>query len=103
MYAIVESGSKQFKVKPGDVLDMETLPGAINQKAELSHVLLVADEQKVTVGNPYVPNAKVVGTILGQGRGKKIIVFKYKSTKSYARIRGHRQNYTRLKIDEILL
>lgn len=82
---------------------MEQLPGDEGDTVDLNDVLLVADGENVTVGQPGVAGAKVKASILNHGRGRKVIVFKYKSKVRYRRKRGHRQSYTRLKIDEIVL
>jgi len=100
MYAIIESGSKQYRVSEGDVIEVETLPVEEGKKVELERVLMVADDGGITVGKPTVEGAKVMATVQGHGRGKKIIVYKHK--KNYHRKQGHRQNFTRLQIDEIV-
>lgn len=102
IYAIVQTGGKQYKVSPGETIDVERLPAEEGSTIELDKVLLVADGEKVTVGTPTVEGAKVIAEVLGEGKGKKIIVFKYKPKVHYRRKRGHRQIYTRLAIKEIL-
>lgn len=102
MYAIVETGGKQHRVSPGDTIDVERLSVEKGSTIELDRVLLVADGDKLTVGTPIVEGAKVVAEVLGEGKGKKIIVFKYKPKVRYRRKTGHRQIYTRLAIKEIL-
>lgn len=99
MYAVIESGSKQYRVTAGDVIEVESLPLQEGDKIELDRVLLVADDNKVTVGAPTVEGALVKATVKGHGRAKKIIVYKHK--KNYHKKQGHRQNFTRLQIDEI--
>ncbi len=101
MYAIVSSGGKQFKVSKGDVLDVALLPAEVGSQIDLDQVLMIGGEQGVTVGKPLVEGAKVRATVQNHGRGKKIIVYKHK--KNYKRKQGHRQDYTRLQIDEILV
>ncbi|HEY85547.1 MAG TPA: 50S ribosomal protein L21 [Chloroflexi bacterium] len=101
MYAIVSSGGKQFKVSKGDVLDVALLPAEAGSQIELEQVLMIGGEQGVTVGKPLVEGAKVTATVQNHGRGKKIIVYKHK--KNYKRKQGHRQDYTRLQIDDILV
>jgi len=101
MYAVVESGSKQYRVAAGDTIDVETLAVEAGEQVELDRVLMVSGEDGVTVGKPVVDNAKVVATVKEHDRGKKIIVYKHK--KNYHKKQGHRQNYTRLHIDEILV
>lgn len=101
MYAVVETGGKQYKVMPGQTVDVEKLPAEAGQTVELDRVLLISEDDKVAVGNPTVEGAKVVATVVAQIKGDKIIVFKYKPKTRYRRKTGHRQNYTRLAIKEI--
>ncbi|WP_022854164.1 50S ribosomal protein L21 [Thermodesulfatator atlanticus] len=101
MYAVIKTGGKQYKVKPGDTLRVEKLPGDPGQEIEITDVLLVAEGDNLKVGQPTVEGAKVVATILEQGRSKKIIVFKKKRRKNYKKKRGHRQYYTEIQIKEI--
>ncbi len=102
MYAVIETGGKQYKVSPGQTLDVERLDVAEGGTIDLDRVLLIADDDKVVVGNPIVDGAKVVATSQGDGRGKKVIVFKYKPKVRYSKKTGHRQSYTRLTIDKIV-
>lgn len=101
MYAVIQSGGKQYRVAAGDVIEVETLPVEPGNKIELEHVLMVAGEDGVTVGKPTVDGAKVTATVQAHGRGEKIIVYKHK--KNYHKKQGHRQNFTRLHIDEIVI
>jgi len=103
MYAIVEAGGHQYKVSPGDTIEVEKLPNTVGDRVELERVLLVGDGERVAVGQPIVSGAKVIATVADQFRGKKIIVFKYKPKVRYRRKQGHRQNLTRLTINEIVL
>lgn len=103
MYAVVETGGKQYKVSAGETIEVEKLPLEVGQKVELDRVLLVSAEDKVQVGNPIVEGAKVMATVAGQGKGRKVIVFKYKPRNRYRRKAGHRQAYTRLQIDKIIV
>jgi len=102
IYAIIETGGKQYKVSPGQTIDVERLDVAEGNTVELDKVLLIADGDKVRVGTPTVEGAKVVATSQGEGKGKKIIVFKYKPKSTYHRKTGHRQLYTKLIIDKII-
>ncbi|MBI4180509.1 MAG: 50S ribosomal protein L21 [Chloroflexi bacterium] len=102
MYAIVETGGKQYKVTPGQVIDVGRLDVADGNTIELDKVLLIADDDRVTVGMPTVDGAKVVATAQGEGKDKKIIVFRYKPKVRYRKKTGHRQLYTRLAIDKIV-
>ena len=100
-YAVFKTGGKQYRVKPGDTLDVEKLPAAANSIAEFGEVLAVSDGGEVTFGTPYVPGAKVLAQVQGQHKDPKVIVFKYKAKTRYRRKRGHRQDYTRLLIQDI--
>jgi large subunit ribosomal protein L21 len=102
IYAIIETGGKQYKVTPGQTIDVERLDAAEGSSVELDRVLLIAQGEKVTVGNPTVGGAKVVATSQGEAKGKKVIVFKYKPKVRYRKKTGHRQAYTRLTIDKIV-
>jgi large subunit ribosomal protein L21 len=102
VYAVVETGGKQYKVSVGDTVDVELLPVAPGQTVTLDKVLLVADDQGVRVGQPTVEGAKVRATVLEHGKGRKVVVFKYKAKNRYRRKTGHRQWFTRLRVDEIL-
>lgn len=103
MFAIVQTGGKQYRVSPGDILRVERLPGTPGEEVTLEQVLLVAQDESVQVGRPLVPGARVVGRILRQGKAKKIIVFKKKRRKNYRRKQGHRQLYTAIQIQEIIV
>ena len=101
MYAIIESCGKQYKVAQGDVVFFEKLDAEEGKKVTFDKVVLVSDEGKVQVGNPYVKSMKVEGKVIAHGKGKKIIVFKYKPKKNYRRKQGHRQPYTKVEITSI--
>jgi large subunit ribosomal protein L21 len=103
VYAIIQTGGKQYRVSPGDVLRVERLPGERGDEVILDQVLLVADGDAVQVGQPLVPNATVRTQIVRQGKGKKILIFKKKRRKNYRRKQGHRQLFTALQIAEIIL
>lgn len=103
MYAIMESGGKQYKASPGQTIEVEKLSQEEGSVIEFDRVLLVADGDKVTVGRPVVSRAKVIATVLSQGKGEKVIVFKYKPKVRYRRKRGHRQPYSKLVIDKIVV
>jgi large subunit ribosomal protein L21 len=102
IYAVIETGGKQYKVSPGQTIDVERLEVAEGKTVDLDRVLLIGDGKKFTVGTPTVDGAKVVATSQGEGRGDKVIVFKYKPKVRYRKKTGHRQLYTRLVIDEIV-
>ena len=101
MYAIVRTGGKQYRVQKGDVLEFERLAAPVGSKVTLDEVLLVGDEATTRVGAPRLAQAKVLATVLEQGRAAKIRVFKYKKRKHYRRTKGHRQTLTRVRIDQI--
>jgi len=101
MYAIIRTGSKQYQVAAGDTLKVEKLQGKVGDTIELSDVLLVADGDNVTVGQPLVDGAKVTAKIVEHGRAKKILIFKKKKRKGYRVKNGHRQQYTALTIEEV--
>ena len=102
MYAIVNTGGKQYRVQPGDTVRVEYLPGDQGDLIELDDVrLLSAEDGEVTVGAPTVDGAKVTAEVLSQGRAKKVTVFKYKAKTRYRRKNGHRQNFTELRVTDI--
>ena len=101
MYAILETGGKQYKVRPGDTIEVEKLAAEPGETVELGRVLMVAGDDGVTIGSPLIDGASVVAEVVDQHRGKKIIVFKYKAKVRYRRKTGHRQSLTRLRIKEI--
>lgn len=100
MYAVVETGGKQYKVEAGQVLEVETIPGEAGAQVQLGRVLAVSDGGSLKAGKE-VSGAKVTATIQGATRGTKVIVFKFKRKKQYKRTIGHRQNYTVVKVDAI--
>lgn len=100
MYAVIKTGSKQYRVTEGDFIEVESLPVEAGKEVDLERVLMVSTEGKITVGSPTVAGAKVTATVTEHGRGRKVIVYKHK--KNYHRKQGHRQNFTRLRIDKIV-
>ena len=100
-YAIIQTGGKQYRVSDGDTVRVELLPGDRGDQVELTDVLLVSRDGEVTVGDPTVAGARVTAEVVGSGRGKKIVVFKYKAKTRYRRRNGHRQAYTDLKVTGI--
>lgn len=102
MYAVIETGGKQYRVKQGDVLFVEKLDADEGDTINIDKVLLVSNEGNVSAGKPYVDGAKVEATVLEQGKAKKIIVFKIKAKKNYRKKQGHRQPFTKLKIENIV-
>ena len=104
MHAIIETGGKQYKVTEGDTLFIEKLPVEASEAGEnvtFDKVLAVIDGDKITVGTPVVEGAKVDASVVKNGKGKKVIVFKYKPKKGYRRKQGHRQPYTKVTIGKI--
>ena len=101
MYAIVKTGGKQYKVRPGDIHHFEKLNGDIGSEITFDQILMVADGENVSIGQPLVESASVSGQIVEQGKSKKVIVFKYKRRKRYRRKQGHRQQFTAVRIDNI--
>ena len=101
MYAIIESCGKQYKVAEGDVVFFEKLDVEEGKKVTFDKVVLVSDDKKVEVGAPYVKGIKVEGKVVEHGKGKKIVVYKYKAKKNYRRTQGHRQPFTKVEITKI--
>ena len=103
MYAVVRSGGRQYRVQEGDQFLVEKLPVEVGQQIVLDEVLLVANGDEVKIGTPLVEGAKVLATVLAQEKGPKIRIFKYRPKQRYRRRMGHRQVYTRLRVDEIVV
>lgn len=102
MYAVVKTGGKQYRVSPGDSIEVEKLPHEVGEQVELDEVLLVTSGTSTKIGRPVVEGAKVKATVTRQAKGRKVIIFKYRSSNRYRRRKGHRQHFTRLRIDEIV-
>ena len=101
MYAVVNSGGKQYKVQKGEILRVEKIPGEIGSSVTFDRVLMFSEGENVNIGQPVLDNVAVKGHIVEQGKAKKIIVFKYKRRKRYRRRQGHRQPFTAVQIDSI--
>jgi large subunit ribosomal protein L21 len=101
VYAVVETGGKQYKVTVGEMIEVERLPAAQGERVELDRVLLVSDDGQVRIGQPVLDDAKVAARVVGHGRSRKVLVFKYRAKERYRRKVGHRQDYTRLRIEAI--
>jgi large subunit ribosomal protein L21 len=101
MYAVIETGGKQYRVAPGQSVQVETIVGEPGQQVEFNRVLAIMDGDNVKAGSA-VSGARVLGTIKAQDRGDKTLVFKFKRKKQYKRTIGHRQNFTRVEVSEIL-
>ena len=102
IYAIIEVGGKQYKVAPKQTLEVELLDVPEGDVVELDKVLFIGEDKNTLVGNPVIKGAKVVATSLGETKGEKVIVFKYKSKVRYRRKTGHRQAYTKILVNEII-
>jgi len=102
MYAVIETGGKQYRVAAGETIRVEKLPGDVGSTVEFDKVLAVVKGPEEVLAGGEAASAKVKGTITGQGRGDKVLVFKFKRKKQYKRTIGHRQDYTEVKVSEIL-
>lgn len=101
MYAVVSTGGKQYRLQEGDVIQVEKLAGQAGDPVVFDQVLMLGEGEEARVGTPLVKGARVLGTILEQTKGEKVIVFKYKKRKMYRRKTGHRQPVTRVKVNSI--
>jgi large subunit ribosomal protein L21 len=101
MFAVIKSGGKQYRVAPGQTIRLEKVAGEVGSKVKLSEVLLVDNDGKIQVGAPLVANALIEATVVEHDRAKKILVFKKKRKKQYRRTKGHRQDFTAVRIDKI--
>ena len=102
MYAVIETGGKQYRVAPGQTIEVETLAGDVGSAVEFDRVLAISNEANEMVLGDALKTARVRGTIAAHGRGDKVIVFKFKRKKQYKRTIGHRQNFTRVQVQEIV-
>ncbi len=102
MYAIIRAGGRQYRIEEGRYLDVEKLPYEEGEQIEIEDVLLVANGEDITIGQPLVEGAKVKVTVMKQWRDKKVVVYKYRQRTNYRRKKGHRHHYTRIMIDEII-
>lgn len=101
MYAVIETGGKQYRVQEGDILTVEKLGAEAGENVEFDKVLILSDDNGLQVGTPYVEGAKVTAEVVENGKAKKVIIFKYKSKKDYRKKQGHRQPYTMVKIKSL--
>ncbi len=101
-YAIVEDGGKQYRAVEGETIDVDLYPLDVDDQVDLERVLLISDDENVTIGAPLIAGAKVQATVVGQVKGPKVVVFRYKPKKRIRVKTGHRQQYTRLRIDSIV-
>jgi len=102
MHAIIKTGGKQYRVTEGDIIYVEKIEAEADSTIDLTEVLAIEDDENITVGEPIIKGASVSCKVLSQGRAKKIIVMKYKPKKHYRKKTGHRQSYTKLKVEKIL-
>lgn len=102
MYAVIQTGGKQYRVQPGDTVMIEKLDGDLGDQVEFKEILLLSGNESVKIGRPLVEGAKVTGEIVEQGRGKKLVVFKFRRRKNYRRRNGHRQDFTAVKINQVV-
>jgi large subunit ribosomal protein L21 len=102
MYAVIQTGGKQYRVKSGEQLKVELLPAEVGASVSFDRVLMLGEGEGVKVGAPFVSGAAVKATVVAQGRGEKIRIFKMRRRKHYAKTQGHRQGYTEVRIDEIV-
>ena len=102
MYAVIRDGSRQHIVRPGDEIELDRRDIAEGAEIDIDDVLLVVDDDSVQIGAPRVSDARVKGVVLGEVKGEKLVVFKYKRRKDSRRKTGHRQRYTRVRINEIV-
>lgn len=101
MFAVLKTGGKEYRVTKGDVIRVEKLKGSVGDQVTLKDVLMVAGEGQIHLGNPTVSNAVITGEIVREAKGKKVLTYKMKRRKNYRRMKGHRQTYTYLKVNEI--
>lgn len=103
MYAVIRSGGKEYRISKGDIIRVEKLEGKLGDQVTLKDILMVSQEGRVELGTPQLTNALVMGEIVQQVKGKKVLTYKMKKRKNYRRFKGHRQNYTYLKVNDISL
>ncbi len=102
MYAVIATGGKQYKVSPGDVVRVESLDAKKGDTIEIKDVYMVAEGDKVSVGKPTLASAKVTAEVVEEGRGDKLLIFKHRRRKGFRKTNGHRQNFTAIKVKEIM-
>lgn len=102
MYAVVESGGKQYRVAENELVQVDLLPQSVGESVELGRVLLIGSESGVTVGRPVIEGAKVLARVVAVAQGEKILVWKYRPKQRYRRRQGHRETYSRLRIEKIV-
>jgi len=100
-YAVIKTGGKQYRVATGDEVRFERLDGEVGETIAFDQILLTSDGEAIEVGRPFVENSRVVGRITHHGKGKKVMIYKYKRRKDYRRKKGHRQEFTLVRIEDI--
>ena len=103
MYAVLQSGARQYRAEAGETILVERLAAEVGQQIEIDKILLIADGEQIEIGRPTIKGAKVLATVVAQEKGPKVRIWKYHPRKRYRRRAGHRQQYTRLRVDEILM
>ena len=101
MYAVIQTAGKQYRVTPGEIVRLDKMEEQVGDRVEFDKVLAIQDEEQYTIGRPTIDKARVLGTVVQTGRAKKIRVLKFKRRKQYRVLRGHRQDFTAVKIDAI--
>ena len=103
MNAVVKTGGKEYRISQGDLIRVEKMEGRVGDQVTMKDILMISDEDKVQVGNPFLTNAVITGEIVQQVRGKKVLIYKMKRRKNYRRTKGHRQTYTYVRVNDISL
>jgi len=103
MNAVVKTGGKEYRISQGDLIRVEKIEGKVGDQVTMKDILMISDEDKVQVGNPFLTNAVITGEIVQQVRGKKVLTYKMKRRKNYRRTKGHRQTYTYVRVNDISL
>jgi large subunit ribosomal protein L21 len=103
MYAVIKTGGRQYRVNPGDEVKVEKLPGEVGDTVQFDQVLMTSDGENSKIGTPFLENVRVTGRITRHGKGKKLVILKYKRRKGYRKKTGHRQPFSQVKIEEIAL
>jgi large subunit ribosomal protein L21 len=101
VYAVLQSGARQYRAEAGETILVERLAAEVGQQVEIDKILLIADGEQIEIGRPTIKGAKVLATVMAQEKGPKVRIWKYHPRKRYRRRAGHRQQYTRLRVDEI--
>jgi len=103
MYAVVKTGGKEYRISKGDIIRVEKMEGKTGDQVTVKDILMVSQEGKAQFGTPYLTNATIMGEIVQEAKGRKVLTYKMKKRKNYRRFKGHRQTYTYLKVNDISL